>query len=33
VNRSTWLLLLTVLALAAGCDLFTDAATRLAYDL
>jgi hypothetical protein len=28
-----WLPLLLFLALAAGCDAFTDAATRLAYDI
>jgi hypothetical protein len=34
VNRPAWWWLLpAVIALAAGCDLFTDAATRLAYDL
>ena len=33
MNRPAWLLLLTLLAVTTGCDLFTDAATRLAYDL
>lgn len=33
MNRPAWLLLPTLLAFTTGCDLFSDAATRLAYDL
>ena len=32
-KRSRWLPLLFFLAVAAGCDAFTDAATRIAYDI
>lgn len=32
-NTRRWLPLLVFLALTAGCDAFTDAATRIAYDI
>jgi hypothetical protein len=32
-HGSRWLLLLAFAAMAAGCDIATDAATRLAYDI
>lgn len=31
--RSRWLLILICLNMLAGCDLFTDAATRVAFDI